>query len=245
MKRLIFLWLLPLCLCAAAPEGEDDYTAAMAGRVVDEAGAPVVGASVSTTWSARRQGNPLPLAQEGLVTDENGLFSGELFAWRFPSTITAYSADGSLAAMAQVEEDGAETIELVLRPTVRVSATVTSEELGETPDGAFVSLSIDSHDIVSLDLPDGTFDLLLPQGELSWMVYDTWFSMANGEQTLSADSPVVELGVIDLPVAFLAKHVGRTLPEWTVSASRGVPLDGSGLEAHRGKWLLIEFWGYW
>jgi hypothetical protein len=95
------------------------------------------------------------------------------------------------------------------------------------------------------DTSNGRLSATLPQGEITWSLYDSWFSSVAGARTLDGTATEVDLGTIDIPAAFLATKVGKELPEWSVSASRGVPLDQSGLKAHRGKWLLIEFWGYW
>ena len=44
---------------------------------------------------------------------------------------------------------------------------------------------------------------------------------------------------------FFAVHKGRRLPAWKVTEARGLPLDKTAVESFRGKWLLVEFWGFW
>ena len=70
-------------------------------------------------------------------------------------------------------------------------------------------------------------------------------SMATGSRLPEEHATELALGTIDLPAAFLAKQVGEVLPDGTVSDVRGLSMDESSLSAQRGKWLLIEFWGFW
>ena len=74
---------------------------------------------------------------------------------------------------------------------------------------------------------------------------DGYFSERTGELSLTGDPAEVDLGAVDLPAHFLARHEGRVLPEWKVSEARGLPLEGTRLADFRGTWLLVEFWGYW
>ena len=248
MHRLLAVLLIPLCLAAGAWDGgddEDDRSVGLSGRVVDAEGQPVVGARVATSWTLRS--GTLPVPYDDMVSGEDGRFSGSIEVLHYPVTLSAYSADGALAGVVSVDDAAAAgDIRLALEPSVRVVGELTRSGL-ETPlDQAYLSLTVGSSVRLSGSVRGGeAFGFPVPRGDVKWMAYDSWFSMLDGLHALKPEEVEVDLGSLDIPAHVLAKHVGKPLPEWSVSASRGVPLDQSTLAAHRGKWLLIEFWGFW
>jgi thiol-disulfide isomerase/thioredoxin len=54
----------------------------------------------------------------------------------------------------------------------------------------------------------------------------------------------LDLGTLNLPATFLARHQGKELPAWYIADARGVKKDVT-LADYRGKWVLVDFWGYW
>jgi hypothetical protein len=246
MPHLVAALLLPF-LIAAGPVGEGeevDYSTAIAGRLVDADGRPVAGATAGTNHQVMEGAVPTPV--DGMVSDFTGAFSGTINVYRYPVTLVAYGDDGALAGWAQVEEDDIGDVVIELRPAMTVRATITRDELEAPLTFAGVSFTVAQAARVSTHLQaEGEVELVLPRGDLSWTLYDDYFSMVNGQRALEPEQFVVDLGALDIPAHFLAKNVGKVLPDWTVSASRNVPLDQSSLAAHRGKWLLIEFWGFW
>ena len=245
MVSSLAAWLVPLCLAACPAGDEDDGSVPVSGRIVDAAGQPVAGATAGTDWGFDRR-RP-PYAYAGLEADDEGHFSGSIAAHGFPVTLEAYSEDGELAGFTRIEDaDGTRDVRIVLQPSVRLVGEVTRSGLEEPLTSAQLMVIVDGVARFNAVVWGGSaFEVRVPRGDLSWTLYDDWFSMVKGEHALEPDEVEVDIGRVDIPAAFLAKHVGKQLPEWTVSASRGVPLDESSLEAHRGKWLLIEFWGYW
>lgn len=61
---------------------------------------------------------------------------------------------------------------------------------------------------------------------------------------LDADTPVVDLGTIDLRATEIAKHVGKAPPAWNVTDARGVAKSVQ-LSDYKGKWVIVELWAYW
>jgi thiol-disulfide isomerase/thioredoxin len=54
----------------------------------------------------------------------------------------------------------------------------------------------------------------------------------------------VDLGAIDLKLTPIARMAGKEPPAWHVTDARGVPKDVRPSD-FKGKWLVLEFWGYW
>jgi len=64
------------------------------------------------------------------------------------------------------------------------------------------------------------------------------------ELTLRADQPELDLKTIDVPATVIARHKGKAPPAWKVTDARGVKKDVT-LADFKGKWVLVEFWGFW
>jgi thiol-disulfide isomerase/thioredoxin len=62
--------------------------------------------------------------------------------------------------------------------------------------------------------------------------------------TLKADQPDLDLGTIELPATVLGMYKGKELPPWKIIDARGVKKDVT-LADYRGKWVLVDIWGYW
>ena len=54
----------------------------------------------------------------------------------------------------------------------------------------------------------------------------------------------LDMGVLEMEATFLAVHYGKPLPPWTVSDARGARTS-TQIADFKGKWLLVEFWGFW
>ena len=57
-------------------------------------------------------------------------------------------------------------------------------------------------------------------------------------------SKAIDLGEITATATVIARHIGKKPPELTVTEARGIGKDVK-LSDFKGRWLLIEFWGYW
>jgi len=234
---------LPLALAAAfvARSGPvQGDTVRVAGVLVDAEGAPVTGAEVAASWWLA----PLR-ANEPFQVDGHGRFTGELEVWGDTFGISAYASNGALAGYASVAKDAAAEIRIVMRPSVRVIGKVTCSELGTQPLATIMWSFGDYRIGTTSTAGKDRFEVPLPQGEVTWWLYDTYFSMDQGELKLDGSQPVVDFGTIDLPASFIQKNEGKVLPAWTVTEARGVAVESAQIASYRGKWLLIEFWGHW
>ena len=49
---------------------------------------------------------------------------------------------------------------------------------------------------------------------------------------------------IDMKPTALARMKGKPAPDWIITDARGARRDVK-LSDYRGKWVYLEFWGYW
>jgi hypothetical protein len=232
----------------------------VAGKVMGPDGAPSCGARVSWSWNFE---GGVPKSEDALVTDDQGMFRGRLTIYTDPFGLFAYSKDGLFAGFAEPAKNAARDVVIRLGPAVRVTASVTSDVEGKKPI-VFASYwntchrSRSAHVLDLLGRKDehsirfartfskiGALEILLPAGTYDYDVYDDDFVTKTARVVLSAEKPEVTLGSIVVPPGFLAKHVGKELPEWQIAAARGTDSRKSRIADYRGKWLLVEFWGFW
>ncbi len=218
----------------------------LSGRVVDVDGRPAIRARIANFWTFDRTPTGTPLG--GLTTDADGRFDGVVEAWTDQISLVAYSSDRTLAGVVDVnKQDAARALEIRIRPSIRVHGRIASSDLARAVGwtNTYWTLTASKARIAQCISTKAEFDLLLPAGAYSWNAYGSDVEQKSGDLTLSTDSRDVDLGVIDLPATFLALHKGKELPPWKVTDARGLALDHCALSDFKGKWVLVEFWGYW
>ena len=52
------------------------------------------------------------------------------------------------------------------------------------------------------------------------------------------------MGTLDLKASPIAKLKGKPAPGWEITAARGVKPQVK-LADYKGKWVYLEFWGFW
>ena len=92
----------------------------------------------------------------------------------------------------------------------------------------------------------GKFEIKAPPGDYDLHGYGDYTDVESirRELTLRSGSSVMELGLVPLKAAPIALHYGKPAPPWHITAARGVP-EGFQLSDLRGRWVLVEFWGFW
>ena len=227
-----------LAVASTAPAQD---TKPVEGIVLSADGKPVAGAKLAAMWMFE---DGTPVAPDAMITDEKGRFSGEVRHWY--ANLVAYDADHTHAGLVTLAEGGEQSHVIRLAPVVRVKGRVTCSEIGRAPGWANFSLMVGRGPIAYCMSEDATIDLVVPRGDYGYDVYDNWFTSKDGTLDLTGKTDaVVDLGDIDLPAHFLAKHVGKPLPKWNVTDARGVGVAKAQLDNYRGKWVLLEFWGFW
>ena len=203
------------------------------------------------------------------TSDEQGRFDLPVEFRGQPLAVVAMDVDRHLGGIAVVApEPGPEPVELRLGPTVQLRGKVACDDLGETPAWSNLILSIDRSDwetmsgrpradgairstwrdpqIVEFDTHDGTFAFEVPAGTYQLLTYaspSSDYESVKRRLTLDPASPEVDLGTIDLPATPLAMTYGHEPPPWEIAEARGLAEDVT-LEDFRGKWVLLDFWGY-
>jgi hypothetical protein len=251
---IVFAVLISLGWSVGLPAamGQVPRPVKVTGTVVDAKGHPVDGATVASFWmrSARgpyRQGGRSFNPVRGVTTDRDGAFTVEL---------QLYGRDGALMAMDNAQKMGAsvifkakgpsEPLKITLGPLVRVHGSFSCSELAKKPTwtNVYISLMPDNIRLVMNDSFEAEFDVLLPPGTYHFRSYGTDVADLEKEITANADTPDLDLGVLDFSATIIAKHKGKAPPRWNVTDARGVSKDVK-LADFKGKWVLIEFWGFW
>lgn len=244
---------------AAAPPASDAITI----RIVDQNGQGVANAELGNLAGVRNQpdAEQPPLfglsfygeqRGESIRTDENGqaTIPAAMLFYRGssrPTNLTAQSEDGALLAFRQLtRDDVGRTIELVLQPTCRVEARVTSEgleALGRARTWTNIYVKQDNTRLFGIGSTTGVHVFRLPAGEYALYTYGTDTDSTQPKITIEPGERkrVVE---IDLMPSRLAELIGHPAPEFTQIKGwkNGGPVS---LKELRGKVVLLDFWGYW
>jgi hypothetical protein len=215
----------------------------VAGVVVDASGQPLPGVKVATFWSYLA-GKPAP--SEPLVTDAQGRFSGTITHWRDFVYLTAYSKDAKLAGQIGLGiKEKSKGLRIVLRPSVRVHGTIVSPRLGRKPPWTNVYVQQGETPFLMVDSHEARIDFRVPLGVFVLYAYGGDIESVTKFVAVTGQKPAIDLGAVSIRAGFLALHKGKRLPAWKVTEARGLPLEKTALENFRGKWLLVEFWGFW
>lgn len=221
------------------------------GRALDPDGRPLAGVTVAQYWDFA--GPPRAFgggskAPEVYRTDDDGTFSGRFAVTLKACSLLALSADHGLAALVECEPAGP-TVDLELRllPAVRVTGRITCTDLDRPLPWANLYLSSPEHNarFGMCSTREGPFELVLPPGNVRMHAYGTDAADRRWTMEVPAGEPVFALGDVDLQPTFFARHVGKELPPWRVTAARGLDPERCALADLKGRWIYVEFWGWW
>jgi hypothetical protein len=139
-----------------------------------------------------------------------------------------------------------EPVKITLGPLVRMHGSFSCTELGKKPlwTNVYISLMPGNIRLVMNDSQEAKFDVLVPPGNYRFWGYGTDVTNLIKEIRAKADTPDLDLGILDMPATIIAKHKGKAPPQWNVTDARGVKKDVK-LADFKGKWVLMEFWGFW
>ena len=155
------------------------------------------------------------------------------------------SADRTLGAIIGVSkaDDGKEVL-AALKKTAHVKGRLNCKELNRKP--VWVSTTVATEGFrppFASDMNESAvFEFVLPSGKYTLGSYGT--DVQTTKQTLTVAHSDCDLGTIDMKATPLANLRGRKLPDWVIADARGVKADVK-LSDYKGKWVYIEFWGFW
>jgi thiol-disulfide isomerase/thioredoxin len=217
------------------------------GRVIDPDGKPVIGAEVGTFWFADVD-QPMR-AFAGTKTDAKGAFTLECETNGRDQAVMAIAQDGGAGGTAVVDaDDPRRPLVVRLGPLVDVRGHFTCRESGKPPIGTnlYLSLQPGQNRLIVNRSRGSEFALRLPPGEYELVGHGSLTDYEVTERAVTLKEGAHDLGAIDLKRTEMARHYGKELPPWHITDARGLP-QGKGvtLADFRGKWVVLDFWGYW
>jgi len=212
------------------------------GKVLDADGKPVAGADVATHWLAD-SGKMQP--QYGIRTDKEGMFTLTYQSLATFQGLLAMDKDRKTGGLVVVSKAGTKEVEIKLSPLVKLHGDFFSKELNKKP--AFTNVIIwtgPNLRVADCRSQKAEFYFLLPPGKYKFSGFGSDVQDVHKELTLSADTPDLDLKTLDTEATIIARHVGKAPPAWNVTDARGAKKDVT-LSDYKGKWVLVEFWGFW
>jgi hypothetical protein len=243
LTRSIVTGSIALLLLLAGPALAEDFE--IRGRVVDADGAGVAGIRVTTYWKLDGA-SPSPMRPPGWTTGEDGTFKGTVSFRGRALSILAFDAEGRRGGSGVIgEADLSEELKIVLGPTSVVTGKIVCPDLEEPIPGAHISLTPKGA-IIAAGVVSSTseFAFRLPPGEYRMTLTPKYCKTIRTTLKVPADGGEIDLGEVTATATVIARHFGKKPPELTVTEARGIGKDVKLLD-FKGRWLLIEFWGYW
>ena len=214
------------------------------GRVLDVNGNPVAGARITDSWFAEEAGLLQPI--KPALSGKDGQFSLELEISNRDLAVMAIDANGMMGGIGTVHAKSPENLlEISLAPLVEIHVRFASENADRILGRTYVTWSIgdEAFRIAGARSRTPKFAIKLPPGHYTVRGSDSRHVEEVREFMLEAGKPT-DLGEIKLPLTPQAKLWGKPAPAWHVTDARGVSKDVQPSD-FKGKWVVLEFWGYW
>ncbi len=231
----VILGLLPM---AARAQEEVKVT----GRVVDAAGKPVAGVEVARFWTTQKE---IMAPHQGATTNAEGRFTLPMTFYARGEALLALDKGRKTGGLIVVEpKEAVKPLEIKLSPLVHVHGKFGCKELKQQPKWTNVYIMSGQGRFAMCSSEEASFSFLLPPGTYMFYAYGTDIQTLKKDITLKAGETDVDLGTIDMQATIIARHKGKGPPAWHVTDARGVKKDVT-ISDFKGKWVLIEFWGFW
>jgi thiol-disulfide isomerase/thioredoxin len=211
------------------------------GQVVDAGGKPVAGVRIAEPWLTL-QGKPLEPYQP-VVSDDAGKFSLEIELSQRDRALLAIDAAGKSGGVAIVSHKApGKPLRVQLSPLCDLRFRYGSEDAASPLSESFIDLYLSAGTLrlVSGRTRTSAFSLKLPPGEYR-------IQGSGGDRHVEDKLELGErrdLGEIKLPLSTIARLYGKPASAWHFADARGVPKDAQPA-SFKGKWVVLEFWGYW
>ncbi len=243
----------------------------LSGTIVDPQDMPVSNADIGVYWDFLSDRlTPMNWA----FSDEDGTFELSTQSFRNEGVVCAFSDDRKLGCARWLKISELQNpATLKLSRVVNVCINVKCSELNTRVHRGLIEfelinpdtppwpddLSLDSIQTWIKTLPEGTvaassfavpsihsdkIRVPLPPGR--YLIRVNSMHMEDHYVPLIIDETQpddIDVNV-DMSLSPLARLLAKPAPPWNISDSRGIEKDARP-EDFRGKWLLVEFWGYW
>jgi len=196
------------------------------GRVVDEAGKPIAGITLSSHW-IRSEDKSLHPYETVAKTDEHGDFGAEItLYYGRSSSLLALDSDHKRGALVNIgPKTPDEPLTIKLATLVHLHGSYTCKDLGK-PVGWTNTMLFSMPErwrISEYSTKQSEFSVLLPPGRYLLQGYGgSDVERIKRELTLEAGKPDVDLGAIDLAACKIAKLKGKVAPSLLATDARGV-----------------------
>ena len=220
-------------------------TFAVTVQVVDADNKPVPMAELALLWNVN--GAMMATADKGALTDGNGKAVLQPDDWNEKRAVLVLSSDRKLAGILGVSKaDDGKELTVTVTPTVRVKGKLACTKLNSKPRWANTMVTPDGFraPFAQHMNESAEFEFVLPAGKYALRSYGTDVEDIKQTITLAADRREYDLGTLDLKASPIAKLKGKTAPGWDVTAARRVKPTVK-LSDYKGKWVYLEFWGFW
>lgn len=212
------------------------------GRVVDAAGKPVAGVEISWYWNIQ---DGKMNAYKGASTKADGHFTATVPFHGRSQGLLALDKERKTGGLLVLDEKAAvKPVEIKLGPLVHVHGKFASKELDKPLKWTMVYMMSGPARFLGCSSEKASFAFDLPPGTYKFWGYGTDIQDLKKDITLSTDKADLDMGTIDMSATIIARHQGKAPPAWHVTDARGVKKEVQ-ISDFKGKWVLLEFWGYW
>ncbi len=221
-----------------------DKLSSVSGRVVDQEGNPVKGATVAVFWDVK-DGTLHARKWSGVMrTNKKGEFKGKARVFPRGSNLFAIDKHQKRGAIIRVSESETQNLLITLEPLVAITGRCEIEKLDLNDlDKFWVDFGKDGG-IGNCRMQNGAFTYKLPPGDYDLRINARQTEAIIKQFTVTSGSDSYDLGTFNLELNTIWRHVGKQPPEISITDARGISKDITW-ESFKGKWVLFEFWGYW
>ncbi len=216
------------------------------GQVVYADQRRAVGVEVVRFWHCEEAGWIEPT--DPIKADDLGGFSLEVDLLGRDAVAMAMDAKrefGGFAIVRSRKPDLPLLIELL--PLIEVRGRFTCSEAGKFTGRTSLSISLLPDDLWFVDCRSRgpEFTLKLPPGRYRFTGGGRPIDyLSVGQDVTLKPTENLDIGSLDQKLTLIARHYNRTCPAWNVTDSRGIGKDVQ-ISDFKGKWVVIDFWGYW
>ncbi len=239
-------WILAILACSSVCSTALAETFTVTLKAVDAEKMPAAKVDVALYWSVKG-GAMTASAEKAVSTDANGKAVLSVDDWQEKRPVLMLSADRKLGGIVSVsKEDDGKELTVTLLPTVRIKARLECKELNSRPSWVNTMVSVEGvrAPFAQNDTKDAAFAFVLPAGKYTLKTYGLDVQSIKQSVTLTADRPEHDLGTLDMKASPIAKMKGKQAADWVISDARGAKADVK-LSDYKGKWVYVEFWGFW